>query len=92
MKPKGVFITFEGVEGSGKTTQMARIGRWLRGRGHQVELTREPDGTTEFKISAPGRCGSQAKRTIGRRSRSAISNTVSPEGAASPWIMRRLVS
>ena len=42
---KGVFITFEGVEGSGKTTQMARIGRWLRGRGHQVELTREPDGT-----------------------------------------------
>ena len=45
MKPKGVLITFEGVEGSGKTTQMARIGRWLRERGHKVELTREPDGT-----------------------------------------------
>jgi dTMP kinase len=45
MKAKGVLITFEGVEGSGKTTQMARIGRWLRGRGYTVELTREPDGT-----------------------------------------------
>ena len=42
---RGVLITFEGVEGSGKTTQMARIGRWLRSRGHRVELTREPDGT-----------------------------------------------
>jgi dTMP kinase len=40
-----MLITFEGVEGSGKTTQMARLGRWLRNRGHQVELTREPDGT-----------------------------------------------
>jgi len=38
-------ITFEGVEGSGKTTQMARLGRWLRGRGYKVELTREPHGT-----------------------------------------------
>jgi dTMP kinase len=45
MKPRGVLITFEGVEGSGKTTQMARLGRWLRERGHRVELTREPDGT-----------------------------------------------
>ena len=42
---KGTLITFEGVEGSGKTTQMARLGRWLRQRGHHVELTREPDGT-----------------------------------------------
>ena len=43
---RGVLISFEGVEGSGKTTQMARLGRWLRSRGHRVELTREPDGTT----------------------------------------------
>lgn len=42
---RGVLITFEGVEGSGKTTQMARLGRWLKGRGYKVELTREPDGT-----------------------------------------------
>jgi dTMP kinase len=42
---RGLLVTFEGVEGSGKTTQMARLGRWLRERGYRVELTREPDGT-----------------------------------------------
>ena len=45
MKSRGLLITFEGVEGSGKTTQMTRLGRWLRSRGYRVELTREPDGT-----------------------------------------------
>ena len=41
----GALITFEGVEGSGKTTQMMRLARWLRRHGRKVELTREPDGT-----------------------------------------------
>jgi dTMP kinase len=40
-----VLITFEGVEGSGKTTQMARLGRWLKGQGYRVTTTAEPDGT-----------------------------------------------
>jgi dTMP kinase len=40
-----VLITFEGVEGSGKSTQMLRLARWLRRQGHGVEQTREPDGT-----------------------------------------------
>jgi dTMP kinase len=40
-----VLITFEGVEGSGKTTQMRRLGRRLRAKGRRVECTREPDGT-----------------------------------------------
>jgi dTMP kinase len=42
---RGIFVTFEGVEGSGKTTQMARLARVLRRQGHRVERTREPDGT-----------------------------------------------
>jgi len=41
----GVLIKLEGVEGSGKTTQMMRLARWLRRHGRKVELTREPDGT-----------------------------------------------
>ncbi len=41
----GALITFEGVEGSGKTTQMMRLARWLRQQGRKVEHTREPDGT-----------------------------------------------
>jgi dTMP kinase len=43
---RGCLITFEGVEGSGKTTQMLRLERALRRAGHRVERTREPDGTT----------------------------------------------
>ena len=41
----GALITLEGVEGSGKTTQMMRLERWLRRQGRKVEHTREPDGT-----------------------------------------------
>ena len=42
---RGVLITFEGVEGSGKSTQMRRLERWLRRGGYRPEITREPDGT-----------------------------------------------
>lgn len=42
---RGFFVTFEGGEGSGKTTQIARLAAFLRGRGHTVCLTREPGGT-----------------------------------------------
>ena len=42
---RGVLITFEGVEGSGKTTQLTRLGRWLERQGARVERTAEPDGT-----------------------------------------------
>jgi dTMP kinase len=41
----GFFITFEGADGSGKTTQLARLAAWCREQGYQVTLTREPGGT-----------------------------------------------
>lgn len=42
---KGLFITFEGTEGCGKSTQVELLGRQLRALGHHVRALREPGGT-----------------------------------------------
>jgi dTMP kinase len=42
---RGVLITFEGVEGSGKSTQAERLARWLPAQGVNCILSREPGGT-----------------------------------------------
>ncbi|MEW6045364.1 MAG: dTMP kinase [Bacillota bacterium] len=45
MNPRGALITFEGLDGTGKTTQARLLTRWLRDRGLKVRYTREPGGT-----------------------------------------------
>lgn len=46
MKKKGFFITLEGTEGTGKTTQIDLLVGYLRKKGRTVIQTREPGGTT----------------------------------------------
>ena len=45
MSRRGKFITFEGLDGTGKSTQMRKVGAVLRDAGHKVIETREPGGT-----------------------------------------------
>lgn len=54
------FISFEGIDGAGKSTQLAWVADYLRGRGVKVLLTREPGGTEfgeslrEIMLHGPG--------------------------------------
>lgn len=41
----GLYITFEGGDGAGKTTQSELLSAWLEARGHEVVRTRDPGGT-----------------------------------------------
>ena len=45
MTQPGRFITFEGIDGAGKSSHLDALAEWLRGRGVEVLVTREPGGT-----------------------------------------------
>ncbi len=41
----GRFVTFEGIDGAGKSSHIEALAAWLRARGHELLVTREPGGT-----------------------------------------------
>ena len=73
----GLFITLEGGEGAGKSTQAKRLAEYLLGLGRQVILTREPGGTPqgeklrELLVSGdPGSWSSAAEAMLNAAARS----------------------
>lgn len=59
---RGRFITFEGGEGAGKTTQIDRLRRRLEDLGHQVTVTREPGGSPRAEEIRRALLGGRAKK------------------------------
>lgn len=55
LKKRGVFITLEGIDGTGKSTHLRLLANWLRRRGWKIRTTREPGGT---------RAGEQIRRIL----------------------------
>jgi dTMP kinase len=63
---RGRFVTFEGVEGCGKSTQLGRLRTWMKEGGIPVLATREPGGTALGRairqaLLAPGEVGPEAE-------------------------------
>lgn len=64
MKQPGLFITLEGGEGAGKSSQLEHVADWFRQQGRSVVVTREPGGT---------RAGEAIRQILLRRDEVAIS-------------------
>ena len=80
---RGRFITFEGIDGAGKSSHIEALAGWLRSRGHAVEVTREPGGTAlaerlrELVLHAPMDALSEALLVFAAR-RDHLVNLIEP--------------
>jgi dTMP kinase len=86
------FITFEGVDGAGKSTHLAWFADALRQRGHDVVVTREPGGTPlgeqlrEILLNQPMSIGTEAMLMFASRLEH-IEQVIRPALQAGKWVI-----
>jgi dTMP kinase len=91
-KPRGRFITFEGIDGAGKSTQIARLIDALRARGRDVLRTREPGGTglgeklRELLLGMDMHPDTEAMLMFAAR-REHLATVIEPALAAGTWVV-----
>lgn len=88
----GRFITFEGIDGAGKSTQIASLAEALRGRGFDVLCTREPGGTKlgeklrEMLLGMEMHVDTEAMLMFAAR-REHLATVIEPALAAGNWVV-----
>jgi dTMP kinase len=89
---RGKFITLEGIDGAGKSTHIGGIADFLRGRGKDVAVTREPGGTPlgeklrELLLSQPMHIETETLLMFAAR-REHIAQVIAPALAAGRWVL-----
>jgi len=89
---RGKFISLEGIDGAGKSTHIGGIADFLRGRGKDVIVTREPGGTPlgeklrELLLSQPMHIETEALLMFAAR-REHIAQVIAPALAAGRWVL-----
>jgi dTMP kinase len=89
---RGRFITFEGIDGAGKSTQHAWLVRHLRTLGHQVVATREPGGTSlgeklrALLLTEPMHIETEALLMFAAR-REHVAQVIEPALARGAWVV-----
>lgn len=92
MSGKGRFITFEGIDGAGKSTQIAATVGWIAARGHEVVQSREPGGTPlgerlrELLLSEPMHLETEALLMFAAR-REHLAQVIVPALEAGRWVV-----
>lgn len=89
---RGKFITLEGIDGAGKSTHIVGIADFLRARGKDVVVTREPGGTPlgeklrELLLSRPMNIETETLLMFAAR-REHIAQVIAPALAAGRWVL-----
>jgi dTMP kinase len=92
MSLHGRFITVEGIDGAGKSTQLDALADWLRGQGRDLLVTREPGGTAageairELVLHRP--MGGPAETLLMFAARAEhVERVIGPALAAGQWVL-----